>query len=455
MATYQTPNVYVEEQAMLPPSVAPVSTAVPAFIGYTALAGPGVGQPVRIATLLDYEHRFGGAEITAFSVDEDANGALRVTTPTLGYRLYHGLKHYFDNGGGPCYVVSVGTCADPVSIDLTEIEMHGINALVSEDEPTLIVCPDAAGLSDADYHAYCQKALAHCGTMQDRFAILDGRDEADDDTNGVLAGFRAGLGTSYLDYGAAYYPDLATSLGYHTDDAAITLTPWDDGADAPGTPVTLDTLKSTDTARYNRVKAMVSSMRMTLPPSAAVAGIYARTDRERGVWKAPANVSVSSVIGPAKKINDADQEGLNVDPTSGKSINAIRAFAGKGTLVWGARTLDGNSNEWRYVSVRRLFNYIEESTKKATAWAVFEPNTTTTWLKVRTMIASFLQDLWQEGALAGTTAEEAFFVHVGLNTTMTEDDINEGRLIVKVGIAAARPAEFIILTFTHKLQQSQ
>ena len=143
--------------------------------------------------------------------------------------------------------------------------------------------------------------------------------------------------------------------------------------------------------------------RVVLPPSAAVAGVYARVDRERGVWKAPANVSLSSVIGPVSKITHDEQAGLNVDPTAGKSINAIREFTGKGTLIWGARTLAGNDNEWRYVSVRRLFNMIEESTKKATSFAVFEPNDATTWLKVKGMIEAYLYGLWERGALAGPT----------------------------------------------------
>ena len=155
-----------------------------------------------------------------------------------------------------------------------------------------------------------------------------------------------------------------------------------------------------------------------------------------------------------KKITHGEQEHLNVDPTAGKSINAIRYFTGKGTLVWGARTLAGNDNEWRYVPVRRLFNMIEESTQKATAFAVFEPNDATTWLKVKGMIDSYLYGLWERGALAGSSPESAYFVNVGLGQTMTPQDILEGRMVVEIGVAAVRPAEFIILRFTHKLQEA-
>ena len=185
-----------------------------------------------------------------------------------------------------------------------------------------------------------------------------------------------------------------------------------------------------------------------------MAGVYAATDTNRGVWKAPANVSVAVVIEPTVKLDNATQDSLNVDSTSGKSINALRAFAGKGTLVWGARTLDGNSNEWRYVNVRRFFNMVEESVKKSTYWAVFETNDANTWVKVRGMIENYLTQKWREGALAGATVKEAFFVKCGLGTTMIAQDILEGRMNVEIGMAVVRPAEFIILKFSHKLQTS-
>ena len=217
---------------------------------------------------------------------------------------------------------------------------------------------------------------------------------------------------------------------------------------------TLKTIKTTDSDLYNRIKAELGNQRIVLPPSPAIAGIYVQVDRDRGVWKAPANVSVASVLGPVTKISDVQQETLNVDPTGGKSINVIRAFIGKGTLVWGARTLEGNSNEWRYVPVRRLFITIEESTRKASSFAVFEPNDAMTWLKVKAMIDSYLYGLWEQGALAGSRQEQAYYVNVGLGKTMTAQDILEGRMIVEIGVAAVRPAEFIILRFSHKMQEA-
>jgi phage tail sheath protein FI len=205
------------------------------------------------------------------------------------------------------------------------------------------------------------------------------------------------------------------------------------------------------------VTNMVSSVRKfmsKLPPSGAVAGIYARVDNARGVWKAPANESINSVVGPTVQITAEEQERLNVDTVAGKSINAIRAFTGKGTLVWGARTLAGNDNEWRYVPVRRFFNMVEESSKKATEPFVFEPNDANTWVKVQGMLENFLTILWRQGALQGAKPEHAFYVAVGLGKTMTALDILEGRMIVEIGMAVVRPAEFIILRFSHKMAES-
>ncbi|MBP5996419.1 MAG: phage tail sheath subtilisin-like domain-containing protein [Azonexus sp.] len=213
------------------------------------------------------------------------------------------------------------------------------------------------------------------------------------------------------------------------------------------------TLLENFTPYRNVIKGIGSTLTMC-PPSGAIAGIYALVDSQRGVWKAPANVSLNGVIAPAASFTTSETDALNVDATGGKSINAIRAFVGKGTLVWGARTLAGNDNEWRYVSVRRFFNMVEESIKKSTYWAVFEPNDANTWVKVRGMIENYLTQKWREGALAGATTKDAFFVRCGLGVTMNAQDILEGRMNVEIGMAVVRPAEFIILKFSHKLQTS-
>lgn len=202
------------------------------------------------------------------------------------------------------------------------------------------------------------------------------------------------------------------------------------------------------------MKAKIAEDISILPPSALIAGVYSSTDRERGVWKAPANVSLNAVSEPFVMLTAKNQEELNIDVNAGKSINVIRTFTGKGVLVWGARTLAGNDNEWRYVSVRRFFNMVEESCKKTTEQFVFEPNDANTWVKVQAMIENFLTTLWRQGALQGAIPEHAFYVSVGLGKTMTALDILEGRMIVEIGMAAVRPAEFIVLRFSHKMPES-
>lgn len=206
--------------------------------------------------------------------------------------------------------------------------------------------------------------------------------------------------------------------------------------------------------KYKQIKSGIIARASLMPPSGCVAGVYARVDGRRGVWKAPANESLNGVSGPAVQISAAQQESLNVDPVAGKSINAIRAFTGKGTLVWGARTLAGNDNEWRYVNVRRFFNMVEESAIRATEALVFEPNDRNTWVKAQGMLDNYLTVLWRQGALQGARPSDAFYVSVGLGTTMTALDVLEGRLIIEIGLAVVRPAEFIILRFSHKLAES-
>ncbi|WP_437312526.1 phage tail sheath family protein [Sorangium sp. So ce385] len=437
-----TPGVYVEEVSTLPPSVAEVSTAVPAFIGYTE-KGPSLAQ---VSTMLEYEQLFGGPKLASFTVTVDTSSQVTGVTrsPDPGFLLYYAVSHYFKNGGGKCYIVSAGDYSSPPAKDKLA---DGLSLLEKEDEPTLIVLTDAVSLAAADYHELCQAALAQCARLGDRFAIFDVKKDAEPGKKDIDV-FRDGIGTSDLAYGAAYYPYLQTSLSYAYADPDVTI---QDGAAAG---VALDTLKASRTAIYQQVKARLAAERVVLPPSAAIAGIYASVDRDRGVWKAPANVSVAAVIGPVLKITSEAQDALNVDPTAGKSINAVRAFTGKGTIVWGARTLAGNDNEWRYISVRRLFIMIEESARKATSFAVFEPNDMTTWLKVKGMIESFLYGLWERGALAGASPAAAYFVNVGLGKTMTNQDVLEGRMIVEIGIAAVRPAEFVVLRFSHKMQEA-
>ncbi|MEM0999648.1 MAG: phage tail sheath C-terminal domain-containing protein [Bacteroidota bacterium] len=563
MNTYKTPGVYVEEISTFPPSVAEVSTAIPVFIGRTEKAGKDdmyTMKPIRISTLLDYASHFGSAQPANYDVtvtNGEITGIVKSTDGDPEFLMGHAVNHFYKNGGGACYVLSIGgyNTALPTGVTSeTEAFSQAVDTIAKEDEPTLFVLADALRLGADDYVSVVQAALAQCDELKDRFVIVDV------DASLTSEMFRTKMSSNYLKFGAAYTPYLETTLTHTFDEeqvsvsldsgqavkqgsytiqtalkvayngfetkslsvnvlgplasnqtlptfalvtsaseivftihgvgtgktAAELLTEWqksgNDSLRGAGWDVSVESgkagssitslsktplptsnvanpsmklaqLAETESGIYNAVKAALQRERVTLPPSPAMAGIYAAVDRDRGVWKAPANVAVSSVIGPTEKINTKVQDDLNVH-TTGKSINAIRSFSGKGTLVWGARTLAGNDNEWRYISVRRLFNLIEESTQKATSFAVFEPNNATTWLKVKAMIDTYLTGLWERGALVGNTPDQAFFVNVGLGKTMTTDDILNGYMKVEIGIAAVRPAEFIVLKFSHKLQEA-
>jgi len=639
MATYSTPGVYIEEIAKFPPSVAQVETAIPAFIGYTQKATNKVEGdlheiPTRITSMLEYETYFGFAQLeNSITVDvKDDVISIPPLTTKSPFLMYYSLQLYFANGGGPCYIMSVGQYGEgsaPVTAvalgsETTPGLAKGLKLVEKEDEPTLLVFPDATSLSSSgDFYGLYNSALTQCNKLQDRFAIIDTYaydDSTPVDTN--IQGLRDGINLEkdFIKYGAAYYPFVETILDYNYDEsqvdvtqtaagpadvqqaaqdisddidtttvdtlvadlgtiegdiaaagddtAAVALVPslqakinevisyinglknnlnaalaigraagaaaesndldtWitdeldqtvldlnksidrlneDDtqskinneisvnqpglydtlgihsssaagdalkakidtliasgqlslliaalpASSIPATTVKLNTLEASDNALFNRIKAEIGQVPVILPPSSGMAGVYARVDNARGVWKAPANVGMNYVIKPTIHISHEDQEDLNVHGT-GKSINAIRTFTGKGTLVWGARTLAGNDNEWRYVSVRRFFNMAEESIKKATEQFVFEPNDANTWVKVKAMITNFLNLQWRAGALTGPTPDKAFYVNVGLGETMTAQDILEGNMIVEIGMAVVRPAEFIILKFSHKMQEA-
>lgn len=606
-----------------------------------------MNEPTRIVSMLEYETFFGGPNPeTAIKInirEEDGEKSILVEVPDTDdqspFLMYYSLQAYFANGGGPCYIISVGIYeeADPVA-QVTHGALNiGLEQLEKEDEPTLIIFPDATRLPDpSDCYSLYNNALALCRKMRDRFTIIDTFTNHMATEIGAPAGVRESI-TSDLElrkYGAVYFPYIETILNYSYDpeeiivnhhvidsspvteileeiddilseadgilagfptlitaftdadtaiqsesdegalanrdtltepleavvnalreyqelmqetvenannvaamavddtelaeaatDAAAALTAEietssdlddlisdlstqmtaitdaADGADVKTAseavsnritdagittmlqnlmdlvdPVIIDALleiegldmqsdgelndmmladiEEVDSATFNKIRASINKLRVVLPPSSAVAGVYARVDGNRGVWFAPANVSLNYVIKPTVKITNDMQDRLNVDTTSGKSINAIRTFTGKGTLVWGARTLAGNDNEWRYVSVRRFFNMVEESVKKATEQFVFEPNDANTWVKVRAMIENFLILQWRAGALAGAKPEHAFYVRVGLGQTMTAMDILEGKMNIEIGMAVVRPAEFIILKFSHKMQES-
>ena len=481
--------------------------AAPAAAGDGASADDGAADGAATATASDGADKKLESESVGFVVQQFGTNEYTIGTGAGApkgnlhsrYVLFYSLMHFFQNGGGPCYIVAVGNYEKDVNKPISDVQpfLDGILSLVKEPEPTMVLIPDSVSMERSAWQQVQQNSLAHCGVkMRNRMALVDvynGNMEPAD----CIGAFRNDIGSVGLNFGAAYYPWVNSSVvqptdvgvcnlskdarkalvepmkvGVGVDQAAIDkekdpkvkakkeaiakeidrLLTIPEDAEAADMQSLEDTLRVLSPL-YKKVVSEMQEKLNLLSPCAAMAGIYTMVDNTRGVWKAPANVSVSAVVSPVVNIDNDEQEDLNVTP-QGKSINAIRSFIGEGTLVWGARTLDGNSLDWRYINVRRTMNMLEESIKLASKAYVFEPNDANTWVTMKSMIRNFLTGIWKRGGLAGAVPDDAFSVHVGLGETMTSEDILEGILKITVLVAISRPAEFIEITFQQQMQKS-
>lgn len=431
--------------------------------------------------------------------------AYDVATSSINYRMYGALKFFYENGGGTSYVMSIGSYdyTKPAITD-TGGFTKAITLLEKEMEPTMLVIPDLVEIKDttakpaSDFSKFYTNAYAlqeaminHCGKMMNRVAILDipGGFSEPEVGNTSVDYFRdavSPLDTKFNSYAAAYYPWLHTTViqtsevsykniassSYatvlkmlkieYTNKNGVFNSKMEDIVgvfDSTKTPApnTLQFEKSNTILQnlsksYQMLTGAIMAQMNLMAPSAAMAGIYTSVDNNEGVWVAPANVGVQSTIEPSVKIDHQTQEDLNV-PIDGKSVSAIRSFTGRGNLVWGARTLDGNSNDWRYINVRRTLIFLEQSVKEAAKAYVFAPNDASTWVNVESMISNFLNDIWKQGGLVGPKASDAFSVSVGLGSTMTGEDILLGIMRVAVKVAVSHPAEFISITFQQEMQK--
>lgn len=535
----KTPGVYIVEKNAFPNSVVEAATAIPAFIGITEKAENGSdslsGKPWKISSMTEFYKYFGREPESVFTLsivdktdkadetdetdkadkaDEKAiytiagdKKILQVVKPKNQYTLYYNMVMFFANGGGTCYIVSVGTYKQGDTLDKAKVNT-ALEALEKEQEITMIIVPEAVNV--ADCKDIQQLVLGHCGKMQNRFSIFDIQPKASENEimSKQIETFQTNIGSNFLSYGAAYYPWLNTSVLADNDITGSIVT-WncsetvpdlkdffnsnsqlpqfiqqslteianvkkvlqEEEKDADGKVVKekmdrdytkeeklqmkndLHNALLQNWPAYQLLVKKVKDYLNLLPPSASMAGIYTMVDNTRGVWKAPANVSVNYVNSPTEVIDNAIQENLNA-PMNGKAINAIRTFVGEGIKVWGARTLDGNSLDWRYINVRRTMLFLEESVKNAARAYVFEPNDANTWINMKCMIENFLRNTWKRGGLAGAVPEDAFSVHIGLGDTMTPEDILEGIMRITVLVAISHPAEFIEITFQQQMQKS-
>jgi len=390
-------------------------------------------------------------------------------------------------------------------------EQAGPTMLVVPDAVLLPRSTPPTGLKppySSDFGAVIQEMLQQCRILQDRVAILDVYGSQDITRTvdnhvvtlaDVIDNFHVEVGTEALNYGMAYFPFLHTTVVPVSDYDFTNLDPIPASSGANESLQTIlswqnknlywDWAKDEATPRYTQVEMKIAEMvalasvkpldlkavtsvsqdltamlpllgdlyrliltkNDVLPPSPAMAGVYTYVDATRGVWNAPANVTLSAVDRTTYKLNSDQQGDLNV-PVDGKAVDVIREFVGRGNVVWGARTLDGNSNDYRYIQVRRTLIYIEQSIKNSLNTFVFSPNDGNTWVTVTSMISNFLQGVWSAGGLMGATADEAYTVQCGLGSTMTGLDILNGYMIVQVTLQMIRPAEFIELTFKQKME---
>ncbi|MGH8174842.1 MAG: phage tail sheath family protein [Steroidobacter sp.] len=382
MPEYKAPGVYVEEASFRARSIEGVSTSTTAFVGPTLL-GPQSQGSTAVEAL-----------VTSFAEFEQHFGGLGDLQSMEGSRcnyVAHSARAFFNNGGEKLYVARVEPGAAATDYALA---MHSLQQFT---DVSLVAAPGYSARSDA---VEIQQALidhVERGRNQDRycFAVLDAPPVA---TIDEMLAARAGIDASCA---AIYYP-------------------W----------VTIDNPLATADANQ--------APELQLPPSGFVCGVFARVDAERGVWKAPANEPLQEVRGLQRHIDDQQQALLNA-----QDVNCIRSFTGRGTLLWGARTTSSDP-EWKYVSIRRYALYLEQSISQGLEWALFEPNGERLWTAARQAVESFLFREWRSGALMGSKPEQAFFVRCD-QSTMTQNEIDSGRLIVTIGVAPLRSGEFVVI----------
>jgi phage tail sheath protein FI len=387
-----SPGAYIEPSER-PHSIQGLPTSIAGFVGPTH-SGPLVLPSAPLTGLVEFEQTYGGPQFMQF---EDAS-------PTPNF-MWHAARAFFENGGTRLYVSRVfstgagsnsdgrrPTAADYAgAVDSVTGCKSGLMAFEEVEEISTIAAPGATfGYKDnsPDANAVLNLLIAHAAQMRYRLAVLDSGDgQSLDEVQAVRANFDSRDA-------ALYYP-------------------------------------------WVTIQDPLSGASLNLPPSGFVAGIYARTDLTRGVSKAPANEVIELAIGLQTILDDTQQDTLNQ-----LGINTLRFFAGRGYRVWGARTITSDP-EWKYVAIRRYFAYLEHSIDNGTQWVVFEPNGEPLWATVRETISDFLFKEWRSGALMGNKPDEAYFVKCD-RSTMTQNDIDNGRLIVLIGVAALRPAEFVI-----------
>lgn len=372
-------------------SAVPVPPIAGVSTSVTAFVGPTLSGPTRsrpklLTSFADFERIYGGTGNLGFE-------------PRLNH-IAHGVRAFFAEGGTRLYVARVkgkSKKVAPASADYAK----AFALLAALPEVSIVAAPGHTAFPAAMAADIAGQLVAHAELLRYRIAVLD--TPAGQNVAGVQ-GYKASFNSKLA---ALYYPWVVTANPNF----------------APANPA--------------------STSELILPPSAFICGVYARNDATRGVFKAPSDLIVQTALRFERTITTAEQGILNP-----MGINCLRTFAGLGNAVWGARTTSSDP-EWKYVPVSRYFAYLERSIDTGTQWAVFEPNAEPLWGRIRDLITNFLINEWRQGAIPGSKPEQAFFVKCD-RTTMTQNDLDNGRLICLVGVAAVRPAEFVLFRIGQK-----
>lgn len=389
MPTYMTPGVYIEEVSTGARPIQAVGTSTAAFVGSTPNRKARSDSAVAINNWSQFLREFGG----------EGAGSTDLSNAVYGFFL---------NGGRRCYVVNIG---DGSSLSGSGTQRRGVQLLEPIDEVAIVAAP---GFTDA---ASYESVISHCEAMEDRVAILDAPRDVDRIERLIEVATVSKPKTKKPEEGGEPPVEKTGGLRPRQSDRGFGAFyfPWITVVDPLGDGQLID-----------------------VAPSGHVAGIWARTDAERGVHKAPANTPVRGALNLSYHVTRDEQGELNQN-----GVNCIRLFGREGIRVWGARTIADGSSEWRYINVRRLFNMVEESIAESTRWVVFEPNDRTLWKSIRRDVRAFLMQLWRDGALMGATPQQAFFVQCDEETNPPEV-IDQGKVVIRIGIAPVKPAEFVI-----------
>ena len=407
MPEYLAPGVHVEEVSFKSKPIEGLSTSTAGFVG-PCRSGPTGGELKLLTSFYDFECIYGMTDSLHFG---------DIKSSVHNYLAY-AVRAFFKEGGKRCYVARIANGSSgktgienqptPADYEGTETLVNGVvtktglRSFEELDDISIVAAPGAtfnfANLGGVDHTEAINRCLiSHCEKMRYRVAVIDSVKEHD---LNKVQNYRSNFNSAYA---ALYYP-------------------WITSVD----PIT--------------------RKKIDVPPSGTISGIYARVDSERGVHKAPANEEIYSANGLEFDINKAQQSILNP-----LGINCLRYFKRRGYRVWGARTVSSDP-EWKYINVRRYFAYLEQSIERGTQWSVFESNGAVLWNKVRQSIEDFLFNEWEHGRLAGAKPEEGYHVRCD-RTTMTQDDIDNGRLVCMIGVAPVKPAEFVIFRIEQKTQE--